>query len=290
MLGFWYFGSDRTPASVVASQNGPLEAVATPQLAPTPTRQELHRVQLKHEADALQAKLSEETTKLEARKKSLEQLYQKQQSLVGAGTYSSQIRSRELVIQDLIAELEEDRQAEENINNSAAVALRDQDSQAQVARDQVETGIQTLEQDIRDTQNELNYWQYYPVGLEALNQKSQIELLQDKLNQQKDQLNALRLQRINISASVLNNSQSVESLAEMAREELRSSAEDVQTRVSTLRSEMDRLQGAQNQVQGDLQKLQFEASKGEKDLEEQAQQVQSLQSLLKAKESEMREE
>jgi hypothetical protein len=160
MVGFWYFKS--TPPKLEPVEIAvPLLSAATPAKKTTPNTQEIQRTQAEKELTALQLQFDQESQKLEAQKRALEQLRQRYQSALGTASYNSQIKTRDSEIQNLMEILGSYRQAEDDINRAAEVATRNQDSTARVAREQIESSIQILEQEIHNTQNELNYWRNY---------------------------------------------------------------------------------------------------------------------------------
>lgn len=289
MLGVWYFGSDRGQSrSEAAIPPVTIEGNDLPEVPPAPSpRNDVRRTQLQSELETLQKELSQKAQTLDEKKKALDRLQRQKASVAGGASYRSQIETRDLAIQSLVDDLGNYRQAEGDLNQSATLALKNQDSQAALARAEVDARIQDLEQGIRNTENDLNYWQKYPVGQEVLNQAREVERLQNELSQQKLQLNALRSQRVGISAEVLNGSRTIQSLAEQARSELRNSMAVTQERIYTLRDEMDRLQQAQAGAQGTLQGLNLQISRMEKDLEDQSRELQRLQESVREKQSEI---
>ncbi|HEY8272709.1 MAG TPA: hypothetical protein VIG33_17575 [Pseudobdellovibrionaceae bacterium] len=301
MAVFWYFKSSQLESSEITQKAMPVRfsevvesgASRIPQVAPlerTPPlsdSKENQRVEREREIAHLQSQLAEESQKLEEQSKMLEQLRQSRQNAPVAASYRSSISSRDLEIQYLTETLGTYRQAEQDMNRSAALALRNQDHGAQVARDQLERDIQNLELGILNTQNELNYWLNYSSGVDFIRQRSEIERLQNQLAQQQNELTPLRAQRVDISAQVLNNSQSIEALTERAKEEIRNSAAETQGQILSLRSEINRLQEMQSQNQSQLSALDSQLRKTEKDYEERSNKVRSLEETLRAKQAEL---
>jgi predicted nucleic acid-binding Zn-ribbon protein len=130
----------------------------------------------------------------------------------------------------------------------------------------------------------------YPVGLDTIRQKPEIERLQDQLARQKSEWNTLRFQRVDISAQLLNNSQTIQALAERAKEELQSTAVDTQEEIFSLRSEIDRLQGVQSQFQSQLRALGLQIYSVQKSFEDQLAKVRSLENSIQVKKAESRSE
>lgn len=296
MLGVWYFGSVhqvvRSQASALAAVVPPVEerAPATavvPPAKPTPARNEIRRTQLQKELENLQAELVRKSQALEAQKQTLDQLQRQQSQMPGASIYRSEMDSRDIAIQNLLDDLDRYHRAEDEINQSAALALKDQDSQTALARTQVDTNVQALEQDIRNTQNNLNYWKTNPASQEVQNQPAEVERLQTLLAEQKARLEELRAQRVSVSVTALNNSQSIRSLAEQAKAELRDGAANTQDQIYSLRSEIDRLQQGQAIEQSRLQGVSGQISKAEREVESQSVEVRRLQDAIQAKQNEI---
>jgi chromosome segregation ATPase len=304
MIGVWYFGSVHDtfqskasaalamPSPPVIEESSPVRAVAAAVGGPaaakeTPSRNVIHRIELQTELENLQAELARKAQALEAQKQTLDQLQRQQSQMAGAATYRSQMDSRDLAIQNLLDDLDRYHRAEEQINQSAAVALKDQDSQAALARTEVDTNVQALEQEIRNTQNNLTYWKSNPASQEVQNQPAQVEKLQAQLNEQKARLDELRAQRVSISATALSNSQSIQSLAAQAKAELQTSAADTQDQIYSLRSEIDRLQQSQAAEQTRLQGVSGQISRVEKAVENQSMEIRRLLEAIQAKQNEI---
>jgi len=292
MLGVWYFGhvyQVSRPEQAAAVADVPEIPTAETPRTPADTR----KVQAQQELLLLQAELTQKTRESDGLKQALTQLQQQQAALAGSSALnsqqslqrSSQIQAHELALQNILDDLGSFRQAESEINQSAAVALRNQDSQAALARAEIDANIQNLEQEIYNTQNELQYWRSAPIGAEVIQQPAQIRRLEDLLNQQKEQLYNLRAQRVGVSATVLNNTQMIQSLAEQAKDDLRRSALERREEIYSLRSTIERLSRAQLQDRGQLQNLRLQISGAQKNLETNNQELRRLQDAIKEKQS-----
>lgn len=290
MLGVWYFGEvhEASLKQTQAAVNVPAPEEDTPTLPRTPPSQnQLRRTQLQNEVSNLQAELTKRAQELDEQKQALARLQQQQNALMGTSSFSSQIQTRDLAIQNLMEDIGNYRQAEDDINQSADMAMQNQDSQAALARAEVDANVQSLEQEIRNTQNELQYWRTSPTGAEVVRQPAQIEHLQAQLEQQRQQLNNLRSQRVGISAQILNNSQNILSLAEQAKAELRSSATNTQDQIYSLRSDIDRMNRTQSLSRGQLQTVNTQMSKLQKDLELSNEEMRKLQESIQLKQNEI---
>lgn len=292
MLGVWYFGDvyqgpeeDQTTAVTSPEATPPVAEELL--LPPPPSPADSRQAQLQQEIVRLQVELTLKTQESEARKKALVELQQRQAALVSSSGLSSQIQAREVTIQRLLDDLVNFRQAENDLNQSATSAMKNQDSQATLAQAEIDANIQLLEQEIFKTQNELHYWRNYPSGAEVLQQPAQIERLQLRLSLQTEQLNSLRAQRVGISATILNNNQVIQSLAEEVRADLRGSVLEMKEEIYSLRSEKDRLGRTQLQSREQLQYLRRQILSRQKEFDDSYQEVLRLQDSIKQKQSEI---
>ncbi|WP_413287738.1 hypothetical protein [Bdellovibrio sp. HCB337] len=296
MVGFWSFYSDtgirsqpQTAADIVETEPRP-PALRITRDTPSAEEQEAREQKQKELADK-QAQLNAEKERLQSQAQSLQTLKQRQ-GTTGERTsraYASQINQRDLEIQNLLDTISNYRDAEEQINQQASAALVNQDNAARLAREQVDTSIRLVEQEIQSLENELNYLTNFP-GLDYTQSQAKAEQLRTQIANQKNQLTALRSQRVDISASVFGNSNQVKSLADQARQELQSSVQATQERIFDLRTEIDQLQGAQLQSQEQAENLEAQISRAEKTVQEKSQQVQQLEQEVQRLEGETRQE
>ena len=151
--------------------------------------------------------------------------------------------------------------------------------------------IQILERNMQNTQRDLDYLRDFAFGIDVNQLKMQTDNLQAELAGQQNQLNALRAQRVEVSAQVLEGTGTIRGLAEQARRELRDSAEGTQEQIFSLRTEIDRLQGTQYQTQSAAttlrSQLSTQISRVENELQRQDQEVESLQRQVLNKQSEL---
>lgn len=289
MLLLWNFtsGPESEEAPVATGETTEADLPAVPTRITPSVLQQAARAQKQQDLAELQQRLNEELKKREARVQVLTELKRRQQETPNSSIYSSRINSYDTEIQNLLDILSNYRDAEEDLNHSASEALRNQDSAARLARDQLDLQIQKVEQNIRNIQIDLRYLQDFSVGKDANQVLRQSDHLQIQLADLENQLDALRAQRVDVSARILNNTGAIQSLAEQARNELRNSAAAAQEQIFSLRSEIDRLQGVRYQSQSSLSVLRSQISQAEKDFEIQDQEVKSLQQQILNKQSEI---
>lgn len=232
----------------------------------------------------LQQKLITERQKLETRTQALQKLKVQQQSLGDPQAYRSQIERRDLEIQNLEQVLAEYRAAEEDLSRTAGQALQNQEGAARVARDQVEMQIQQNEDRQRQLKADLNYLQNFSVGRDINQVRVESEQLQKQISDLETELNALRTQRVTISAGVLGNSQEVQVQTDQARNDLRAAAAQAQEQIFFLRSQMDQLREGQYRAQAQGAFLQSRIAQEEEALQAQQRQVEELQQQIQSRE------
>ncbi|MBV2169739.1 MAG: hypothetical protein KUL82_13625 [Bdellovibrio sp.] len=242
------------------------------------------RARLISEAQSLEQKIAEERLRLALQKQNLDNLKARRQQQV-ATTYSSQIQSVNSQILDFADELHAYDLLETEINQKAADALRNQNSQAQVVRDQIDENIRVQESLMRKTQDEITYWQLN--NLYVNEQQARLEGLQNLLEAQRQELDLMRQQRLAISSQVLLNSQSLQMDKDQALSDIAANREDIRSEVLALRDQLEQLQEAQNQVRSSQFSLNTQINQAQKSFEQQQEVIRSLENSLQQKTDEL---
>jgi len=299
LVALWNFLSPAETEEVSSSPTG--SSFATEESPPPPPRTPVRTTPLmtpaltpaapartpgveSQDLSELRQRLITERQKLETRTQALQKLKVQQQSLGDPQAYRSQIERRDLEIQNLEQVLAEYRAAEEDLSRTAGQALQNQEGAARVARDQVEMQIQQNEDRQRQLKADLNYLQNISVGRDVSQVRAESEQLQKQISDLETELNALRAQRVNISAGVLGNSQEVQVRTEQARNDLRAAAAQAQEQIFFLRSQMDQLREGQYRAQAQGAFLQSRIAQEEEALQAQQQQVEELQRQIRSRE------
>jgi hypothetical protein len=224
------------PAPTPLSTSAATRAVAT---APSPTQSP--------PGSQLGQQLAQEKQKLDTIRQRLQsqQRQQAQQIRQANQVRMSKISQDSEKIQDLMDIIQEDRQTENELNEAAANALRDQNSAAQVARDQIDENIQTQMQEIQRTQDQLYSMQF--TGYIESEDETQFGSLQDLLQAQQQELALLRAQRVAISASVLNQSRAITNSTDQQKAAVVSDEESIQSQIESLRNEILQIQNQRGQ-------------------------------------------
>ncbi|WP_374079227.1 hypothetical protein [Bdellovibrio bacteriovorus] len=254
--------------------------------SPTPAPNTAVKNQLQSEIQNLQQQINQERQRLDSQKQMLEELRVQQSVQPGTTAISSQISGYTSEVQSFLEELGNFQYAEQDINRRAAEALREQSSAAQLARDQIDENIRIQEDLIRQTREEIVYWQgnlFYVNDREA-----RLVELELRLQTQNQQLQGMRDQRLALAAQVLENTRNLQSEKEQALADLANSRTDMQDEIASLRMEINRLQGVQYQARTSQISLRSQINQLQKEFETQTRQIQTLESSMQEKERQLK--
>lgn len=250
----------------------------------TATPDSAFKARLQSEFVSMQEKLEQERQKLEAQRVTLENLKARQQEQP-ATSYSSLISTHNEQIRDFLDELNGYEKAEADINRRANDILREQSSQAQVARDQIDDSVRVQETLMRQTQEELTYWQY--TSYMSAEREARMQELQSLIEAQRQDLENLKAQKLNISTQVLANTQAVQSEKEQALNELAANRADLRDEISSLRDEVYRMQEAQYKVRTSQVSLNSQIIQTQRAYDEQEQIIKNMEATLRQKADEI---
>lgn len=242
------------------------------------------RARLLSQYQILQQQLIEEQAKLEQVQTSLQEL-QQQQTAQEPTTYSSQIRDVTVEIQDFIDELNAYDRLEVEMNRRANEILRDQNSQSQVLKDQIDEQIKAQEDLVRQTKEEIVFWRYN--GSYVNEREARQQELQSQLEAQEQQLAALREQRLNTSADILTRERTLQAEKVQALSELEEARSGVREEINSLREQIYTLQVNQSQDRTSKMSLGSQIIQTQKDYEKQQERVRSISNSLLQKNEEI---
>ena len=219
-----------------------------------------------------------EKTKLEQLKQVLltlrnQQSEQERQTIL---TYSQPITDNDNQIQTLTDLLDQHRLAENDVNEAATLRLQEQSSAEKSARDQIDQNIISLEQELRQTQNLIAYWQMQFSELDT--KEDQLASLYPVLQNQESQLAQLRQQRVDISTQVLLGTQAISSATEGARAQLAANEKAIQNEITNLKESTARLLRDQDQARASSEYLAQQVRQAEFNYNQQRQKVKKLES------------
>lgn len=292
----WIFyvnrGLRETQDIIVEQASRPVRRVSSPSPVPTLVNKngnQAVRTRLIAQFQTLQQQLIVEQQKLDQQERELQVLReaeeQKNQPSEEPTNNSSQISATSSQISEFIEELSSYDRLESEINRRASEALRDQNSQAQVLKDQLSEMIQNQEGLIRQTQDEIIFWQYNGSYVNA-REARQAEL-QSLLESQQQQLADLRQQRLNISADILAQTRFLQEDKAQALSDLSESRNELRGEIQDLRGEIYRLQVQESQKRTSQVSSRAQLLQRQRDYEKQKQQVKSISDLLLEKNEEI---
>lgn len=246
---------------------------------------DLFRRQLLSEYQSLQNQLLQNQELLVKEQGLLKEL-QVQQQLQKGESESSLITSANAQIQDSLAELQNYESLEKDINQRADALLRDQNSQAQLLKEQLDERLRVQETLIRQTQEDLTFWQYN--GSYVNEREARLNELRALLEDQSRELANLRAQRLQISSDVLTQTRAFEMDKSEALAEISDSREQLREEIQNLRDEVLRLQERQSQRRMSQLSLGAQIYQKQKDLERARQQQEELSRRLLQKDEEIK--
>lgn len=238
------------------------------------------RKQTQAELEALQKTLAEEQQKLTSRQQMLASL-KSRQAQEQPINYNSQIQERSEQISTLSSGLRDYRRAGDELSRRAAAALREQSSALNFARDQLDENIRIQEAQIRQTQEDLDYWtlnfNYLTEQHEHLNE------LRPLLEAQQQRLQEMRAQRLELSSTALLQTQNTVGQVQQVSGAYSQDQDDISDEIDSLRAEIQKLREDQNTKRMSLMTLSSQISQAQRDLSSQAQQIQALQNEIRLK-------
>ncbi len=264
-----------------------VRSTTTSTLSRAPTAAQLAATQRKQqEAQQLQNQLEEERRQLQNQTEALANLktQKTQQDQQAALNAADQISTRTLELQSLNEQLQNQRLAEQDILEATATALRDQSSQVQLVREQIDQSIRTAEESLSQIQDQIRFWSTN--NYSVTDRETQLESLQAALNQQQQALNDLRIQRLNIASQVFVQRRNIEAQAQAQKNGLIENQNEIQTRIADLRAELRQLQDQQARRQLTPVPIEDQIRQTQALVKQQSDRVQALESELQSQQSE----
>lgn len=271
------------PAAVRAA------STASP-VTPSVTRQEEIR-QLVLQSQALQTDLSSEQQALDDMQSQLEDLKAQQTQLSAeppAGAMTSfQVQANDFDIQTLSSSLAFFPEAERRIQQQAQQEMTLANSEAQLARDQLEQNIQLQESLIRQTQEDITFWQFGGSNY-ITEREARLSELQSLLAQQQDQLAAMRDQRMEVMNASMENRREIQAQSQQALRDLAGEQAEVQQQIGELRAQSWQGQATTYQIRSSQMTLRSQIQQLERAQQNQEQRVRTVQEAILQKEEQIR--
>lgn len=289
---FWFY--KETQKAPAVENNEPAAAVsvaserpakAAPPVADSNSESSegaLRKQQLVNEMQTLRTEIEQGEVRRGRMQSLLAELQSRIQPVAEADAFYSEIRDYNQEIQDFLGALRNNDFARSEIQRRTTDAMSEQDNQALVLKDQLDENIRQQQNLIRQTQEQIGFWQgnYSYTNL----REAKLEELQTSLVQQQLVLRDLTEQRAGLSAQILVSFQSLQALKERVLEELQTESEDLRQEVQLLRSEVQELQNTRYQTQMSQMTLQGQIKQLRADLTKQE------QLLLELKENQQKKE
>jgi len=229
----------------------------------------------------LQNQLQLERAKLELQRQALDALRARRDSQLQQVTnvYPNQIGTNTLQIQNLLQDLQNQRLAASDVDSTANAQLREQTTAANFSRDQVDLNIQNLEQDIQNTRNALALG-LDPSYAQTADEQARYGNLQTQLAAQLTQLQALKEQRLSVSANLFQQTQNINAASQSQKQNLILTQNEIQNQISSLRDENNRLQNVSTEVRMSMMPLSQQINQAEQAYQQSLQRVKDLESSI----------
>lgn len=260
------------PAEQAAYKSVPKSTLSTVTSATTPDNTAVPA------KTAIQEQIELERQKLELQRQSLEALKTRRESQVQQVNNDFQLvmGTNTLQIQNLLEDLQNQRMAQNDVNENAAAALREQNSAAQYSRDQIDLNIQNTEQSIQNARDALTLSANSLIA-GTIEEQARVQGLRTDLVNLTEQLRQLKEQRVNISATVYDQIRTINSLSQSQKQSLASSQNEIQNQISSLREENVRLQNQSSQTRMSLMPLSQQISQAEQAYQETQNRIKSVE-------------
>lgn len=279
---FLWYSRGNYPLTMTETPQPEVSLPAVAALTPTPVPEATPDLELQRQREAeLQERLDNERLRLEDLRRNLESLrsLKAQQNKLLSLSYPQQISQRDNEIRRLMGVLDRQQWEEEQLNQSAAAALRDQSSAAQTMREQLDEQIRLLEAESQDVRDQLASMQMSPPL--SLTERQDLTLeLQTRLNELRTRINEARAERVDISVQVLQQMRDTESTTQLNREDLLNERASSQDWVDLLRNEILNLESARNRVRMSAVPLESQLRQAEQRLSAQEGAVRELEQQL----------
>jgi predicted RNase H-like nuclease (RuvC/YqgF family) len=183
------------------------------------------------------------------------------------------LTQRQQDIENLIDQLADQRETMSQIARSLASAQNDQSLQLKAQQDQLDLAIQQTAEGIQQLQVQM--YSGLPLGIVTLTeQQDYYARLQNTLTAYNDQLDALRVQRIQLSAAAANQSAGQQASVQQQQQDLLDSQQDLQNQITAARNDVRSIQNSNQELRMSLVPLGQQIEQAEKD-------YQALQDQLK---------
>jgi hypothetical protein len=280
-FGVWFtkFGQElKRTQEIVTEKNDDTQRLVRRRTAAvteqTPVDNSLRKTQLQKEIQDLSTQLYQENQKLDTQRKYLDDIRNKNNPDRVEVNYRNQISTANQEIQSLTDTLRGDRFNEAEIQREVQRISTETNAAAKFYTEQMDKNIKDQEAIIRRTQEDLEYW---TGNLNYMTLRDQnVRILQQQLAAQNQQLQDMKVQRLQISAQALEQTQSAQAQARQIASENAAARADVQ----------DQIEYAYRQTRYGQMSAQSQVNQAERNLQGQQEVIRSVQELLREKQGE----
>ncbi|MGZ3772000.1 MAG: hypothetical protein ACXVCP_20130, partial [Bdellovibrio sp.] len=189
-----------------------------------------------------------------------------------------QIQQGSLELQNLAMELRNYDNVEREINRRADELIKDQNSQAQVVRDQLETNIRDVEAQMKQSQEQIDYWNLNRNYLTE--ELARLAEAQNALELQRQQLENLRQQRLELSTRILESERLIRAQKDQEIADLNQDKVNLQSQILNMNQEISRLQIEEDRQRVSRMSLASQIIRAQKDFDEEQNKIRNLESSL----------
>jgi len=186
-----------------------------------------------------------------------------------------QIENQQTQIGTLGAIISQVREAQSDINSSGTEALSRESLQAQQIQNQVIPQIQSLQQSIPRTEEQITT--LTSIGLRSKEQEARLAELKNQLSEQRYLLENLQSQLTTLNVDSITRSNQIYRTMQEQRRELASYKEDIQTELDTRRESLASLQSYSLQSRMSLMTLNQQLRSAEQALNTQTKKVRAME-------------
>ncbi|WP_413561542.1 hypothetical protein [Bdellovibrio sp. HCB209] len=299
VVGFavWFakFGQDlKRTQEIVSEQNDDTQrllrrrttaAVAEPTVAASLPDNSVRKNQLQQEIQSLSNQLYQENQKLETQQQYIDDIRRRSNPTQTELSYRNQISNATQEISYLTDLLRGDQMSESDIQREAQRLQTEQDTSLRFYQEQMDQNIRDQEALLRNTQEEIAFWN---LNNNYINEKqARLQTLQQLLIDQTQQLQNMKVQKLELSARALEQSQAIQTQARQVASDNAQAREETQSEITSLREDIQRLEYAYRQRRYSQMSGQSQAQQAERNLQGQQEVIRSIQELLREKQAQL---
>lgn len=203
-----------------------------------------------------------------------------------AVTTPAAIEERGEQLRALSSDLSQMREAREALYQQEEQAVMLRENQNRLAIAQIDAQLVQAEEARAATQAQIDRWSRDHAFVNG--QVARNPDLESKLQQNQQQIETLRQQRLALTEDLHVQTDTIYNLSQQARDQLRSEEQEVRTQIFSLQNEIRRIQQAQVQTRRSEQTQSAQLQQAQRALQSETEQLRQLEASLATKQSELR--